>query len=104
MDPARITFGEPVEHDARVFDGEADVGGTRWATVEYSPGAGRADWCDMPHSGYVLEGTLTYAFEDGREELILNAGDAFVLPPQPRHRGRNDHGTPARIFIIDALL
>jgi quercetin dioxygenase-like cupin family protein len=102
-EPGKIDFATPVSHDAGVRDREADVGGTRWAHVEYAPGAGRADWCETPHSGYVLSGTLTYAFEDGREELTLRAGDAFALPSDPRHRGRNEGAEPARIFIIDAL-
>jgi quercetin dioxygenase-like cupin family protein len=102
-EPRKIEFGTPVSHDTGVRDSEADVAGTRWALVEYAPGAGRADWCETPHSGYVLSGALTYAFEDGRDELILGAGDAFALPEAPRHRGRNDGDEPVRLFIIDAL-
>jgi quercetin dioxygenase-like cupin family protein len=100
-EPRRIEFGAPVSHDAGVHDAEAEVDGTRWALVEYAPGAGRADWCETPHSGYVVSGTLTYTYEDGREPLRLGAGDAFVLPPEPRHRGRNDGTEPVRLFIID---
>ena len=104
-EPSRIDFSavEPVSHDADVSDREADVGGTRWAVVEYAPGAGRADWCETPHAGVLLSGALTYSFEDGREPLRLAAGDGFALPEQPRHRGRNDGAEPARLFIIDAL-
>ena len=29
--------------------------------------------------------------------------DAFALPEQPRHRGRNEGDEPVRLFIIDAL-
>jgi len=94
---------EPVSHDADVLDREADVDGTRWALVEYSPGSGRADWCDTPHSGYVLSGTIEYSFEDGRDPLRAGPGQAFVLPPAPRHRGRNDGEEPVRLFIIDAI-
>ena len=102
-EPRRIEFAALVSHDADVFDREAEIDGTRWAHVEYSPCAGRTDWCDTPHSGIVLSGTLTYAFEDEREPLRLSAGDAFALPEQPRHRGRNDGSEPVRLFIIDAL-
>ncbi len=104
-EPRRIDFSatEPVSHDQDVSDAEVDVDGTRWALVTYAPGAGRADWCETPHSGYVLDGTLTYEFEDGREPLQLRQGDAFALPEQPRHRGRNQGEGPARLFIIDAL-
>ena len=104
-DPRTIDFAaaEPVSHDAGVNDREAEVAGTRWALVEYSPGSGREDWCDTPHSGYVVSGTLEYSFEDGRDPLVIGAGQAFVLPEEPRHRGRNDGDEPTRLFIIDAL-
>jgi len=102
-EPRRIDFSAPVEHDPRVRDREADVDGTRWAHVTYEPGAGREEWCETPHSGVVLSGTLTYAFEDGREPLVLSPGDGFVLPETPRHRGRNEGTEPVRLFLIDAL-
>ena len=104
-EPGRIDFSAlaPVSHDEGVLDREADVGGTRWALVEYSPGGGRADWCETPHAGVVLSGTLEYAFEDGRDSLVLSAGDGFALPETPRHRGHNPGGEPTRLFIIDAL-
>jgi len=103
--PRRIDFAgaEPVSHDSGVHDREREVDGTRWALVEYAPGAGRAEWCDAPHTGFVRAGTLTYEFEDGRDPLTLHAGDGFVLPPRPRHRGRNDGTQPVELFIVDAL-
>jgi quercetin dioxygenase-like cupin family protein len=93
----------PISHDPGVRDREADVDGTRWALVDYAPGAGRAEWCDTPHSGYVLSGTITYAFDDGRPPLVVGAGDAFLLPAKPRHRGTNNGVEPAQLFIIDVL-
>jgi hypothetical protein len=103
-EPRAIDFSatQPVSHDTGVSDREADVGGTRWAVVEYSPASGRAGWCDTPHAGFVVSGTLTYVFEDGRAPLALTAGDGFALPEAPRHRGHNDGDEPARLFIIDA--
>jgi quercetin dioxygenase-like cupin family protein len=105
IEPRAIAFSaaEPVSHDAGVHDREADVAGTRWALVEYSPGSGRVEWCDTPHAGFVVSGALTYTFDDGREALVLSAGDGFALPEAPRHRGRNEGAEPARLFIIDAL-
>ncbi|WP_051324343.1 cupin domain-containing protein [Candidatus Solirubrobacter pratensis] len=104
-EPRAIDFStaEPAAHDPGVLDREVDVAGTRWAVVEYSPGSGRVEWCDTPHAGFVVSGTLTYSFEDGREPLVLAAGDAFALPETPRHRGRNEGAEPARLFLIDAL-
>jgi quercetin dioxygenase-like cupin family protein len=104
-DPRPIDFAgvDPVSHDPGVTDREAEINGTRWALVEYSPGSGREEWCDTPHAGYLLSGHLTYNFEDGRDPLLIGAGEGFALPPAPRHRGRNDGDEPARLFIIDAL-
>ena len=94
---------DPVSHDPGVTDREIEVDGTRWALVEYSPGEGREGWCGVPHAGYVVSGEITYRFEDGRDPLIVSAGEGFALPPAPRHRGRNDGGKAARLFLIDAV-
>jgi quercetin dioxygenase-like cupin family protein len=103
--PRAIDFwsADPVSHDPGVSDREVEVDGTRWALVEYSAGSGREAWCDVPHSGYIVTGSITYSFEDGSGPLEVAAGDSFVLPPAPRHRGRNDGDEPARIFLIDAI-
>jgi quercetin dioxygenase-like cupin family protein len=105
IDPHAIDFSHatPASHDPGVTDREAMVDSTRWALVEYAPGAGREGWCDTPHSGYVLSGTLVYEFEDGRDPLRIRAGEAFALPTAPGHRGHNEGAEPARLFIIDAL-
>jgi quercetin dioxygenase-like cupin family protein len=104
-EPRRIDLSaaEAVVHDPGVCDREADVEGTRWALVEYSPDAWRRDWCDTPHAGYVVSGTIPYSFEDGRDPLVVGAGEAFALPASPRHRGLNDGAEPARLFLIDAI-
>lgn len=104
-EPQAIDFSmrDPVSNDAGVRDREVQVAGTRWALVEYEPGHGRADWCDTPHAGYVVAGRVIYEFEDGREDLAIGAGEAFALPPRPRHRGRNSDNELVRLFIVDAL-
>jgi quercetin dioxygenase-like cupin family protein len=94
---------EPIAHDSGVLDWEAEVGRTRWALVEYSPGSGREDWCDTPHAGYVVSGAITYSFEDARDPLVVRSGEAFALPESPRHRGRNEGVETTRIFLIDAV-
>jgi len=105
IDPRNIDLSAlaGVSHDPGVFDREADVAGIRWALVEYSPGSGRRDWCDTPHAGYVVSGTITYSFDDDRDPLVAGPGEAFALPQAPRHRGTNEGAEPARLFIIDAL-
>jgi mannose-6-phosphate isomerase-like protein (cupin superfamily) len=104
-EPERLDFSAaaPVSHDAGVHDREIDIDGTRWALVEYEPGSGREGWCDTPHVGCVVSGVLTYSFDDDREPLTIGPGEAFLLPPSPRHRGRNGGSEPVRLFLIDAL-
>jgi quercetin dioxygenase-like cupin family protein len=77
------------------------VAGSRWAVVEYGPGAARDDWCTDGHRGYVIEGALEYEFDDGSEPLALRAGQGFHLAAGTGHRGRNVGDAPARIFLID---
>ena len=104
LTPRVVSFdGAPAEHDLDVGDIEQIVDGVRWAVVEYAPGAGRAQWCDSPHSGYLLSGELQYEFDDGSPAMRIAAQQAFVLPSAPAHRGRNHGSEPARLFIIDAL-
>jgi len=94
---------QAVFHDAGVEDRELAVEGTRWALVEYAAGSERAAWCDTPHCGYVVSGTVSYEFEDGRPALLAEAGSALLLPPAPRHRGSCPGPAPARLFLIDSL-
>ena len=104
LSPRVVSFdGAAAEHDLDVRDIEQVVDGVRWALVEYAPSTGRTEWCDSPHSGYVLNGELQYEFEDGSPEMRVAAGQAFRLPAAPAHRGRNHGSEPARLFIIDAL-
>lgn len=92
----------PLEAEAPGIASRAvDVGGVRWALVEYEPRILREEWCTEGHSGYLLEGDVTYEFADGQPKLQLRAGDAFTLPRGGGgHRGRA--GTNGvRLFLID---
>ena len=84
---------------------EVEVGGARWATVEYEAGAAREDWCEEGHRGFVISGRIEYEFDDGGEPLRALEGEAFFLPPAPlgegAHRGRNPSESPTRLFLID---
>jgi quercetin dioxygenase-like cupin family protein len=77
-----------------------DVNGVRWALVEYEPGVLREEYCDEGHSGYVLEGDITYEFRDGAEPMPLTAGQAFTLADGSGHRGRAG-ASGVRMFLID---
>ncbi|HEV2093819.1 MAG TPA: hypothetical protein VGR18_11705 [Rubrobacter sp.] len=108
MDGARrVPFGElPWAEDAPGIQArEVDVGGARWATVEYEAGAAREEWCEEGHRGFVLAGEIEYEFDDGGEPLRASEGEAFFLPPAPvgggAHRGRNRSEGATRLFLID---
>jgi len=75
--------------------------GSRWALVEYGPGARRDEWCRDGHRGYVIEGEIEYEFDDGSPPLKLDAGQGFVLAAGTGHRGRNPGGATTRLFLID---
>lgn len=103
----RVPFDElPWADDAPgIRAREVDVGGARWATVEYGEGVGRDEWCEVGHRGYVIQGEIEYEFDDGSAPLRAKEGEAFLLPPAPlgggAHRGRNFASGPTRLFLID---
>ncbi|QPV63018.1 cupin domain-containing protein [Halosimplex litoreum] len=47
------------------------------------------DRCQCPHWGYVLEGSLTASYSDGREEET-GTGDLFYWPPGHTIRANDD--------------
>lgn len=108
MDEARnVPFGsmEWTDDAPGILAREARMDGARWAMVEYGVGAGREDWCEEGHRGYVVSGEIEYQFDDGREPLRASKGEAFLLPPaslgEGAHRGRNLASGPTLLFLID---
>ena len=79
----------------------AQAVGSRWAIVEYGPGARRDEWCTDGHRGYVVEGKIEYEFDDGTPLLKVRQGQGFVLAAGTGHRGHNPSGTATRLFLID---
>jgi hypothetical protein len=106
-EPRNVPFGELEWTDDApgIRARKAEVGGKRWATVEYGEGVHREDWYEEGHRGYVVSGEIEYEFDDGREPLWASQGDAFLLPPADlgsgAHRGRNTARKPTRLFLID---
>ncbi len=78
-----------------------EAAGASWAIVEYAPGASRPEFCEVAHVAYVLAGAITYAFSDGRPELVARAGQGFTLPPGAPHRGTNYGAEAARLLVLD---
>ena len=108
MEDARnVPFGEMNWSDDApgIWTREAEVDGTRWATVEYAEGVGREEWCEDGHRGFVLSGRIEYEFDDGRSPLKASEGEAFLLPTARlgagAHRGRNLARGATRLFLID---
>jgi quercetin dioxygenase-like cupin family protein len=103
-EPART-----VALDDRPWDDEAPgirsrsegVQGSRWALVEYAPGARREEWCTEGHRGFVVDGAISYEFDDGHPRIEARAGQAFLLPGGQGHRGTNLAEGPTRLFLID---
>jgi quercetin dioxygenase-like cupin family protein len=59
----------------------AVMGEWLFTSTTYGPKSGFADgWCDLPHWGLVLDGTLVMHHDNGDLEL-LGPGDVFHCPP-----------------------
>jgi quercetin dioxygenase-like cupin family protein len=102
-EPRVLRFAEQDWEDdvPGIRDRPQQVDGTRWALVEYAPGAAREAWCTDGHRGFVVAGEIEYEFDDGSQPLRAGAGDAFLLPGGSGHRGRNRADGPTRLFLID---
>jgi uncharacterized cupin superfamily protein len=104
-----LSGSRAVEFPSRAWEDEgsgirsisAHAAGSRWAIVEYGPGASRDHWCTNGHRGYVLEGEIEYEFSDGATALALRQGQGFVLAAGTGHRGRNPTGVVTCLFLID---
>jgi quercetin dioxygenase-like cupin family protein len=75
--------------------------GSTWNRVTYAPGAVRDDvWCEKGHRGYVLDGTMSYEYQDG-ERFSIEAGNGFIVSPGRAHRGHNFSDAQATLLMID---
>jgi len=100
--PAAVDFAALVlEPEAPGIASRATrLGGVRWALVAYEPGVLREEWCEDGHSGYVVAGSVTYEFDDGRAPLRVGEGEGLALGDGVAHRGRAG-AEGARLFLID---
>lgn len=75
--------------------------GSVWNRVTYAPGARRDDvWCEKGHHGFVLEGTMSYEYQNG-ETFSIPAGRGFLVAAGRAHRGHNISEAPATLLMID---
>jgi hypothetical protein len=101
-DEAVELAGRDWEADAPGIRAKAShAAGSRWAIVEYGPGASRDEFCTDGHRGFVLDGSIEYEFDDGGAPLALRQGQGFVLAAGRGHRGRNTADGATTIFLID---
>jgi hypothetical protein len=99
--PQQVSFDVPWVQEAEgVRARPATVGGARWAIVEYSPGHGRPEWCDVGHEGYVLSGEITYELASGGA-VVAATGEGFLLTSEDAHRGFNHGSESAVLLVID---
>jgi quercetin dioxygenase-like cupin family protein len=65
--------------------------------LRFEPGFEDPNWCVNGHAGYVLEGTLRLAFDEGAVEV--REGEGFVIDPGTRHRAANAGWDAVSLFI-----
>jgi len=70
--------------------------------VEIGPDSGEADWCEVGHVGYILEGELETSIDGAIERL--SAGDGLIIPSgkRYRHKSKAVNGTVRLLLVDDA--
>jgi quercetin dioxygenase-like cupin family protein len=87
--PYRARFDDPEGWEStgegvrvkRVRNGPAEL-----RLVEMLSSAKHPEWCEVGHSGCVLEGVLEIEFD--AEMMRFEPGDGIVIPPGREHRHR----------------
>jgi hypothetical protein len=78
--------------------------GTVWNRVSYAAGAVRDDvWCEKGHRGFVLDGTMSYEYQDDGETFSIEAGNGFIVSSGRAHRGHNLSHAQATFLMIDLV-
>ena len=68
------------------FDWPKDVGA-------HQPGC--PEWCPATHFGYLQSGQMTMKFNDGSEDVVVNAGDTYHIGPRLSKNGFYRPRSPA---------
>jgi hypothetical protein len=79
-----------------------EQGGRSLRLVEFREDFEEPGFCTMGHMGYVLEGSMTIHFADGRSERF-EQGDGLFLAgdEQSRHAVKVDPGQRALLVLVD---
>ena len=65
--------------------------------LRFEPGFEDPNWCVNGHAGFVLEGALRLALDEGF--LEVGEGEGFVIDPGTRHRAANAGPRAVVLFI-----
>ena len=65
--------------------------------LRFEPGFEDPNWCVNGHAGFVLEGALRLALDEGF--LDVGEGEGFVIDPGTRHRAANAGPRAVVLFI-----
>ena len=76
----------------------ATAGSHRLRVVEFRKGFEDPDWCRLPHTGYVLEGSLRVAFPT--EQIVLEPGDGLYIPLGDAHRHKATPLTDHAVLVL----
>jgi quercetin dioxygenase-like cupin family protein len=103
IDTRKIDFNAmPWEHKKPgMRSKELRVGSQRIRLLEISPEYRDEDWCEHQHTGYIIEGRITFIYEDGQIEY--RQGDALLLGLNRSHRHKAfvSPGEKALLIVVE---
>ncbi len=74
--------------------------GTRIRILEFSPKWHEEGWCNLGHTGYVLNGILVLTFRSPKQKRVkVLKGEGFSIPEGLEHKAACT--TVTRAFIVD---
>jgi len=76
--------------------------GKQMRLIEIGPDSGEANWCEVGHVGYILEGELETNIDGTIERL--SAGDGLIIPSgkEYRHKSKAVNGVVRLVLVDDA--
>lgn len=75
--------------------------GRRIRVLEISPRWKEADWCQLGHSAYVLNGKLRLHFKSTSQPMEVSKGQGFTIPIGSKHKASCSRTT--LVFMVDDL-
>ena len=102
MNKTRIDFAQiPWEEQGAGVRSKAFVrDGRKLRLVEFTSDFRERDWCTKAHAGYVLEGEMEIAFDDGVEKFAHGDGIFIAGGRSERHKLKVT-GERARLVLLE---